>query len=149
MNQSQRKLTTPTSRQTALEGEHISQARKWLTLRELRANIIKREAEQRRDTAKAMNAVHVTDFVVSDFASAATKGRRSKNVRVYLDRPEATRVNVRKLYTLVQAGEISLDAFLECISTDEKAVEETFGETILTRVKETYRKGLDLIAEEL
>ena len=123
-----------------IEGAYIPQARRALVAHNLRLKAHDEELEAKRACAQAMSRVSVREFTLE------VEGQRYK---AKLKRPLAERVSVKKLYTLVREGTLSLDDFLECVTANEKFVEETLGEDRTKALKEEYRKGLDLVFSKI
>jgi len=118
------------------EASYVGVARRVLVASQLKDKAAHDEIEAKRECASLMHSVHVTEFPL---------GVEGKTYTVKLERKWAKRINVRKLYTLVASGEITLDEFFDCIEAPIKAVEETLGEERADTLKESFQKGLDLV----
>lgn len=123
-----------------IEAIYIPLARRALTASRLREKAREDEIQAKREAATAMHSVKMPTFEMD---------ADGKKYEVRLERPWATRINVRKLYVLVQLGEFSLDDFLECISAPFDTVAAAIGDDKAEKLQETYRKGLDLIIQEM
>lgn len=121
------------------EGNYVAQARRVLTAQRLKAHAARDELEAKKACAKALQAVSMRKF------SFHTE---DKSYSVELKRPTVTRISVAKLYTLVRAGEMALDDFLDCVTANETFVRETLGDTRTDALHEEVEKGLDLIITE-
>lgn len=122
-----------------IEADYIPLARRVLTAQRLKEKAQADELDAKRQCATKMHAAPVSSFEFT---------HDGKTFEAVLGRPIATRVSIRKLYTLLGNGEITLDQFFDCVIAPEKAVLETLGEDELARVQETYGKGLDLVITE-
>lgn len=119
------------------EADYIPQARRALLAHTLRERAAEDELQAKRACASAMNTHHIREF---EFANDEGKRFKAK-----LKRPLAQRVSVRKLYTLVREGVLSLDDFLDSVTANDQIVEETLGEDRTKSLMEEYRKGLNLV----
>lgn len=142
MSRSHKRNTLP------VEAEYISLARCVLSCQEKVEEFTRKTLEFKRQCASKMHAVNVTSFEFKKYDRPYPHQEKGNNFEAVLGRPIATRVSVRKLYTLLGNGEITLDQFFDCVIAPEKAVLETLGEDELARVQETYEKGLDLVITE-
>lgn len=122
-----------------LEADYIPLARRALVASQLKAQASDEEIAAKRSCASAMHSVNVTEFPL------VVEGKR---YNAKLERPWGKRINVRKLYTMVRADEISLEDFLDCITATPKAVEEILGESAVTRTIEDVKLGLNLTFSE-
>ena len=122
-----------------VEADYILQARRLVTANRLKNQAARDEADAKKKCVQSMHSVDVKAF---DFINGNT------SYHAKLDRPDGNRINVRKLYTMVQANEVTLDEFFDCITASQKAVEETLGKAVVSRLLEDYKKGLDLIIKQ-
>lgn len=135
MNQSQARRPRPLP-----EASYISLARRVLVASQLKQKAADDELQAKRECATSMHSVHMTEFDMNV---------EGKDYSVKLARRWVEQINVRKLYTLLANGEITLDEFLDCIEAPIKSVEETLGDDRVAFLKENVKKGLDLqITEE-
>ncbi len=132
MSQSQSK-TLP------LSGVHVVWARTVLSSQRLKKKAADEELAAKRGCAKALQTVSMRNF---------TFEMDGKTFVAELKRPVVKRINVAKLYTLVRAGEMALDDFLDCVTANETFVRETLGDSRTDSLQEEVKKGLDLIITE-
>lgn len=124
-------------RQTSLpEGSYIPLARRVLVAQQLKQKAADEEIQAKRECATQMHAVNIREFPL------VVEG---KQYDVKLARRTVDQINTRKLYTMLSAGEITLDEFFDCIEAPVKNVSETLKEDQVKFLQETVQKGLDLL----
>lgn len=130
------------------EAPYVSLARSIVAATESEQKARDRKINYKRECAKAMHAVRMTYFTFYEFAQDR-KGKVNRLFKLTLERPKAERINVRKLYVMLQNGDLTMDEFFDCIVAPIKMVEEQLGEEIAKSLTETYEKGLDIVIEEV
>ena len=128
-------------------GKYIDLARAVLTNQTAVDKATGRLQRFKRECASAMHNVGVKTFSFPEFDNPI-EGQLNRHFRAALERPWGRRIHLRRLYTLHASGEITIDEFLDCISSSYKAVEDTLGEERAKGLLETYQKGLDLVITE-
>ncbi len=123
-----------------VEALYIPLARAVLTAIRLKERASSDEISNKRACASQMHSVGVKSFTFK-------YPDDGKTYSVKLARPVEKKMSVRKLYTLLGNGIISLDEFLECVDVNERFTKDFLEPDEVERLYEDVTKGLNLIIE--
>lgn len=126
------------NRPNRVEADYVPEARRLLTAKRLLEKAKTEVMQAKRACASKMNAVKVREFMFQ------SEGR---TFEARLERPTGRRTSVRKLYTMLSNGELTLDTFLECVVADEDTVMMNVSDDSYKFLNEAYQKSVDLIIE--
>jgi hypothetical protein len=118
------------------KGEYIGLAESLIRCNNRKLQATKTVADLKRQCAASMHKNNVLDF---DFV------QENQAYNALLTRKWEKRVNVRRLYTLLQNGDIKLDDFLDVIEAPLDRVREMLGNSYANDVTENFQKPIDLV----